>query len=87
MLPDEFKQNTCSYKSKRCTCKKLCPRCGIFCKVCKGRDCQNIEKTLSVPMELHISLMTPEEVEAPEYMCDTYIYKPGICSIEDENDD
>ena len=53
LLPEKFlKKFHCSCKTssgcKKCTCKKLGLRCGKFCKVCKGRDCQNSDNSLSI---------------------------------------
>lgn len=107
LLPDKFlKKFNCSCKSgckKRCTCKKLGLCCHIFCKVCKGKDCQNSENILTVqsftdeeeydesyflPMGPEASVNTSQEVEASEYTNESYdIYEPEIYIDEHQNDE
>lgn len=53
LLPESFiKRFRCSCKTgckkNRCSCKKLGLSCSIFCKICKGRDCENSENIMHI---------------------------------------
>ena len=62
LLPEKFlKKFNCGCSkgmagcvSKVCTCKKLGLKCSVFCKVCKGRDCQNSENIAAENMSLDV---------------------------------